>query len=145
MKRKSLICLITILVSIFYLTGLSFTAEEKKGEIKVTSRIVTIHPSEGLRPPMVTADLGTTIVWLNRDRSPVELLFLDPKITLACGAPVNFFIGKNGAFESAKIPFGGTASLCFTKIGKFDYVVKSSRTFYDKTLQRDHRGSINIR
>jgi hypothetical protein len=75
----------------------------------------------------------------------VEILFLDPKITLACGTPVNFILGKDGAYESAKIPLGGTASLCFTKNGKFDYVVKSSRTFYNQTLAREHRGSIIIR
>jgi len=145
MKRKSLVCLITILVSIFYLTGFTFAAEEKTKEIKVMSKIVTIHPSEGLRPPIVIADLGTTVVWLNRDRTPVEILFLNPNITIACGSPVNFSLGKDGAYESAKIPLGGTASLCFIKNGKFDYVIKPSRTFYQQTLAREHRGSILIR
>lgn len=145
MKRKHLIRLITILVGIFCLTGLTFAAEEKKGEIKVASKVVTIHPSEGLTPAKVTADLGTTIVWLNRDRSPVEILFLDKKITIACGSPVNFYLGKDGAYESAKIPLGGTASLCFIKNGTFDYVVKSSRTFYTGTIDREHKGTITIR
>ena len=145
MKRIHLIYLITILVGIFCLTGLTFAAEEKKEEIKVASKVITIHPSEGLRPGKVTADLGTTIVWLNRDRSEVEILFLNKMVTIACGAPVNFTIGKSGAYESAKIPLGGTASLCFIKNGTFDYVVKSSRTFYTGTIDREHKGTITIR
>jgi plastocyanin len=144
MKRKHLICLITILVSIFCLTGLTFAAEEKKEEIKVSSRVVTIHPSEGLRPANITSNLGTTIVWLNRDRSEVEIFFIDKKVTIACGSPVNFTVGKSGAYESAKIPFGGTASLCFLKNGKFDYVVKSSRSLLESDIRREHRGTITI-
>lgn len=145
MKRKHLIYLITILVGIFCLTGLTFAAEEKKEEIKVASKIITIHPSEGLRPGKVTADLGTTIVWLNRDRSEVEILFLNKMVTIACGAPVNFTIGKSGAYESAKIPLGGTASLCFIKNGTFDYVVKSSRPTLEGDIRREHKGTITIR
>ena len=82
MKRKHLIYLITILVGIFCLTGLTFAGEEKKEEIKVSSKVITIHPSEGLRPANVTADLGTTIVWLNRDRTEVEILFLNKRLPL---------------------------------------------------------------
>jgi plastocyanin len=145
MKRKGLITFIAIYMGIFLLVGVTFAAEEKKAEIKVVSKVVTIHPSEGLVPPTVTADLGTTVVWLNRDRSPVEILFTDKKVTIACGSPVNFIIGKGGAYESAKIPFGGTASLCFLNNGSFDYVVKSSRTFYTGTIERDHKGTITIR
>ena len=145
MRRKHLIYLITILVGIFCLTSFTFAAEEKKEEIKISSKVITIHPSEGLTPASVTADLGTTIVWLNRDRSEVEILFLNKMVTIACGAPVNFTVGKNGAYESAKIPLGGTASLCFIKNGTFDYVVKSSRTFYTGTIDREHKGTITIR
>jgi len=147
MKRKHLIYLITILVGIFCLTGLTFAGEEKKEEIKVSSKVITIHPSEGLRPANVTADLGTTIVWLNRDRTEVEILFLNKKVTIACGAPVNFTVGKDGAYESAKIPFGGTASLCFIKNGTFDYVVKSTRPIKVKQglPGGEHRGTITIR
>ena len=147
MKRKHLICLVTILVGIFCLTGFTFASEEKQEEIKVSSKVVTIHPSEGLRPANVTADLGTTVVWLNRDRSEVEVLFLNKMVTIACGSPVNFTVGKSGAYESAKIPLGGTASLCFIKNGTFDYVVKSSRPIKVKRglPGGEHRGTITIR
>jgi len=145
MKRRSLIGLIIILIGVFYLTGLTFAAEKKDAEIEVISKIVTIHPSEGVRIITLTSNVGTTVVWLNRDRSPVEILFLDKKVTLACSSPVNFFVGKGGAYESAKIPFGGTASLCFTEKERYEYVVKSSRTFYDQRLAREHRGDVWIK
>ena len=73
------------------------------------------------------------------------MLFLDKKVVLACDAPVNFFVGKDGAYESGKIPFGGTAGLCFTEKGKYDYIVKSSRTFYLIKEQNEYKGTILIK
>ena len=145
MKRKSLISMIAIFMGIFYLTGLALAAEEKTEEIKVSSKIVVINEFEGAKPANLTSKIGTTVVWVNHSRSPLEILFLDKKVVLACGTPVNFFVGKDGAYESAKIPFGGTASLCFTEKGKYEYTVKVSRTFYHRTLDRDHRGLIWIK
>ena len=81
---------------------------------------------------------------MNHSRTPYEILFLDKKVVLACGSPVNFFVGKNGAYESAKIPFGGTASLCFTEKGKYDYKTKASRTFYLDMEKEEHKGVIWI-
>jgi len=85
------------------------------------------------------------VIWLNRSRHPIEILFLNKQVVLACGSPVNFIVGKGGAYESAKIPFGGTASLCFLEKGRFDYKVNSSRTFYDREFLTDQRGSIVIK
>ena len=146
MKRKSLIYVITVLIGTFYLTGLTFSAEEKKEEIKVINKIVVLKEFEGAVPATFTSNAGTTVIWVNHSRSPLEILFLDKKVVLACGSPVNFFIGKDGAYESAKIPFGGTASLCFTEKGRYDYIVKASRTFYPSgDIERDHRGTILIK
>ncbi|KPJ58843.1 MAG: hypothetical protein AMJ42_02515 [Deltaproteobacteria bacterium DG_8] len=146
MKRKGLICLVTILISIFFLTGLTFAVEEKTEEIKVINKIVTISAREGARPETLTSQPGTTVVWVNHSSSPLEILFLDKKVTLACGSPVNFFIGKDGAYESAKIPFGGTASLCFMEKGKYDYIIKVSRTFYpEPRTKKEHRGTVWIK
>jgi hypothetical protein len=81
---------------------------------------------------------------VNQFRSPVEILFVDKKVVSACGAPVNFFIGKDGAYESAKIPQGGTASLCFTEKGEYEYTIRSSRTFYPRSGKAEHRGGVKI-
>ena len=81
---------------------------------------------------------------MNHSRQPAEILFLDKKVTLACNAPVNFFVGKDGAYESAKIPFGGSASLCFIEKGSYDYAYKTSATFYPMQ-EKEHRGTIVIK
>ena len=141
MKRKRLIAIITILISVFCMTGLSFAAEEKAEEMKVIQKIVVVETRAGLSPATLVSKPGTTVIWVNQSKQPAEILFTDKKVTLACGSPVNFFIGKDGAYESAKIPFGGTASLCFTEKGKFEYIYKASSTFYP--LQKmEHKGII---
>jgi plastocyanin len=118
-------------------------AEEKTEELKVVNRIVSVSTNQGLMPANLTTSPGTTVIWVNHSRDPIEILFMDKKVTLACGSPVNFFVGKDGAYESAKIPFGGTASLCFTEKGRFDYMFKKSSTFYPME-DREHKGYVLI-
>jgi plastocyanin len=150
MMRKSLITIIAILIGVFYLTRLTIAAEEKTEEIKLINKVVVISTSEGVKPSSLNSKLGTTVIWVNHSRTPQEILFLDKKVVLACGSPVNFFVGKDGAYESAKIPFGGTASLCFTEKGKYEYIVRpSSKGVRDylsrERKKRDHRGIIWIK
>lgn len=146
MKRKRLIKGAAIFVLMFCLPVFAYAAEEKaEEEIKIINRIVVLSASEGAKPVTVTSEIGTTVIWLNRSRHPIEILFLDKQVVLACGSPVNFIVGKGGAYESAKIPFGGTASLCFLEKGRFDYKINSSRTFYDREFLTDHRGSVVIK
>ncbi len=165
MLRKGVVIVCVLIMGIVYLAGPGSAAEqeavatgeqvvadekamaaEKAAEIKVINKIVTLHENEGATPQTLTSEPGTTVIWVNHSRSPIELLFLDKRVALACGSPVNFFIGKDGAYESAKIPFGGTASLCFLEKGRYDYAIKVSSTFYpQKELMRDHRGMIWIK
>ena len=146
MRGKNLITIITVSLGFFLLAGLSFAAEEAE-EIKIDAKIVNIDINKGLSPVTITGKRGTTVIWINNSRAPHELLFLDKKVILACGAPVNFFIGKDGAYESGKIPFGGAASLCFTEKGKYEYELRSSKTFYKSysPVEREFRGSIVIK
>jgi plastocyanin len=138
MKRKSLAVALVVLLGISCLLSISLAAEE----IKISTKVVAISAS-GADPITVTSDTGTTVVWMNQFRSPIEILFVDKKVALACGVPVNFIIGKNGAYESAKIPQGGTASLCFTEKGEYEYTIRSSRTFYPGRVE--HRGGVKIK
>ena len=128
MKREIIITIIAILLGIFCLTGLTVAAEEETEELKLINKIITFGDYEGLRPLTLTSKPGTAIIWVNNSRFPIELLFLDKKVVLACGSPVNFFVGKDGAYESNKIPSGGTASLCFIEKGKYEYKIQSSKT-----------------
>ena len=142
-KMMSIVVVISLLVglgSIHYISR----AEEKKEAVKMTHKIVTIGTSEDVqpKPTVITSHPGTTVIWVNYSSYPVELLFLDKKVTYACGTPVNFFVAKDGSYESTKIPLGGTASLCFIEKGDYPYLVKSSRTFYH--VKTEYRGSIVI-
>jgi len=144
MRRKRFVAIVIVLIGVFCMTGLSFAAEEKAEEIKVIQKIVVIEERAGLSPATLDSEPGTTVIWVNQSKQPAEILFTDKKVTLACASPVNFFIGKDGAYESAKIPFGGTASLCFTEKGKFEYIYKASSTFYP--LQKmEHKGIVWIK
>lgn len=143
MKRSSVIGSAVALIMVISLAGISTGAEETKADLEVISTIVSISAYEGIMPATFKSKPGTTVVWLNRSRIPAEVLFLDKKVTVACGSPVNFFIGKDGAYESGKIISRGTASLCFTEKGSYDYVVKPSGTFY-KPGEKEFQGSITI-
>jgi len=145
MKRTTLTAVITCYMGFLFLLAPSFAAEKKMEGMKVVNKIVTVSGYEGAQPSTLNSAPGTTVVWVNHDRQPVEILFLDKKVVLACGSPVNFFVGKDGAYESGKIPFGGTASLCFIEKGKYEYVVKSSRTFYPLGEDKRRQGIIWIK
>jgi len=145
MKRRSLIITVTVLIGAFLLTGLTIAAEEKKEDMKIVNKIVVLDEYEGASPATASSTQGTTIIWVNHSRSPLEVVFLDKKVVLACGSPVNFIVGESGAYESAKIPFGGTASLCFTQKGKYEYIIKVVRRSLPATIVRDNRGTILIK
>ena len=144
MKRNRVIILMVFSLGLFPLANPGFAAEEKTEELKVINRLITIGDFEKVKPDTLTSSPGTTVIWVNHSRFPIEILFLDKKVVLACGSPVNFFVGKDGAFESSKIPSGATASLCFTEKGKYEYKVKSSTTFYVGRIERGHQGFIQI-
>ena len=143
-------------MTIFCCTGIINAAEEvvppseelEAEQLKLVNKIVRISEKEGAFPQTLIAEPGTTVIWINNARSVLEVLFLDKKVTLACGSPVNFFVGKDGAYESGKIPYGGTASLCFLEKGTYDYMVRVNRTWHKPALGglgQDHRGRVEIK
>ena len=136
---------ISISLVIFCMSGPTFAAEE--AEIKVEVKVVSITTDKGLSPATINAKRGTTVIWVNKTFVPQEILFTDKKIVLSCDAPVNFFVGKERAYESGKIPFGGIASLCFIEKGKYEYEMRSSKTFYESyaPMKREYKGSISIK
>lgn len=142
MNRKK-IAFISLVAVWMCLAGPAGAAEEKSDEMKLINKVVRVHHEQGVMPATLTSPPGTTVIWVNQSRTPAEILFLDKKVVLACGSPVNFFVGKDGAYESGKLPFGGTASLCFTEKGKYEYIFRSSSTFYP-VKDREYRGIIWI-
>lgn len=139
--------MVIVLLCAIAFSGLMVVAQEEAPATTILNKIVVVKESQDPIPTTLKVSPGTTVIWVNHSRRPQEILFLDKKVLQACGSPVNFFIGKDGAYESAKIPFGGTASLCFTEKGKYDYQVKSSETFYGAAhpaLQKDFKGIVWI-
>ena len=144
MKKIFLCTMLLCCLGFFYSAGLSSSSEEETAQGKIVNKIVIINEYEEVNPLVLTSTPGTTVIWVNNSRTPVEILFYDKQVTLSCGSPVNFFVGRGGVYESNKIPFGGTASLCFVENGTFEYKIKSSRTFYMKRIERDSKGKIVI-
>jgi hypothetical protein len=95
MARRGLVIIVALCMVMCCLNGIIFAAEEEAEELKVTNRIVRISAKEGAVPSNLTSEPGTTVIWVNNARSILEVLFLDKKVTLACGSPVNFFVGEN--------------------------------------------------
>ena len=144
MERKSIIALTVLIMGGIYPAGLSFAEEEKQQELKIVNKIITVD-HEGTRPVTLTSKPGTTVIWVNNSRFPIEILFLDKQVTLSCGSPVNFFVSEDKTYESNKIPSGGTASLCFMEEGSYEYKIKSSQTFYAGRIQRGEKGTVIIK
>lgn len=145
MKRNGFIIACAFCIGVMSVSSIPCTAQETTEPMELVNKVVTITTHYGIKPPDVISTPGTTVIWLNQTNTPHEILFLDKKVVMACSSPVNFFVGKDGAYESAKIPFGGTASLCFLEKGTYEYSVKPSRTFYQWTKDEAHEGRVVIK
>ena len=97
-------------------------AEAKASEEVIKTVILKKEPA-GISPRTLKVKLGTTIVWLNNDKGPITIKFIE-KLGIACKAPVNFYADLWGHYETGKIPEGGTASICFIYKGEYSYEVK---------------------
>lgn len=144
MEKRIYSSVVLWLMGLISFAAVVVAADQPAEETKEDNRIVAVSARAGLNPSTLQLAPGTTIIWVNHSSQPAEIHFLEKKVTLACGAPVNFFIGEDGAYESAKIPFGGTASLCFVEKGKFEYVYRASATFYPLS-EKEHKGIIWIK
>ena len=144
MKGKTVIAMAALFLGALFLDGSLLAAGEEKESLKVTNKIIIINEYKEVKPDTLSSPIGTTVIWVNHSKTPVEILFYDKSVTKACGSPVNFSVGRGGAYESGKIPFGGTASLCFIEKGRYDYMIKSSATFYTNRVQRDNKGVIVV-
>ncbi len=112
-------CLIAICLNAKNLQG-----AEIKPDMKLHGSKIINVTNDNLGPRKLTVDRGTTVIWLNNTQSIMEIEFTGKQVTLACGAPVRFFVNESGSFTSHKILPNGVASLCFIDEGEYDYEVK---------------------
>lgn len=131
-------CLLLAAV-LFASYGIVRAAEKSAAE--PISTIILKHEPDSITPLNLKVKIGTTIVFLNNDSGPVTIKFLD-KLGIACKAPVNFYADLWGNYETAAIPQGGTASLCFIYNGTYKYEVKRLITVQDKASEQIATGTI---
>lgn len=143
MRKRNLIYIVVILISIFFIVGDSSADEIKKEESKKIHKTVIIHEEEGVTPKILNAEIGVIVNWVNLSLVEAEIRFIDKKVNDAADCPVDFFIGKDGTYESKKMCAGCTTSLCFQKKGRFEYIIKEYRTFHGG--EKEFRGTILIK
>ena len=144
MKRAlSITCSLAIVI--VCMVGHLFAAEEKTETLTITNKIVVVKTVEQPDPVTLFGQPGTTVIWVNHSKYPVEVIFTEKQVVLACGSPMNFFVNKEGTYESHKIPSGGTASLCFTEQGRYVYKTKPSKNFPLGKKGKEHSGTIWIK
>ncbi len=120
-------------------------AEEKTDDMNIVNKIVVVKTFEEPSPLTLFAPQGTTVIWVNHSRYPVEILFIEKKVVIACSSPANFFVGENGSYQSNKIPSGGTASLCFIDKGRYVYKTYPSKNFVLGKKGKEHIGTVWIK
>jgi len=91
-------------------------------------KIIRLHYMGGITPTEITVEPGTTVIWVNDSRSPVEIQFEGQQVTMACKSPVHFIVDEKGSFVSDRIPQGSVASLCFVEKGEYTYVARKAPT-----------------
>ena len=147
MSRIGKVLFVALIICFFCFPAFSHGAEDVPEEMQLTTKNIFIKNNRVVEPATLTSNLGTTVVWINTSSFPIEIIFLGKKVTLACGSPMNFSIDKDGAFHSAIIPRGGTASLCFIDKGTFTYKIESAGTLlmeYGKKERKVSKGTVVI-
>jgi plastocyanin len=102
-------------------------------------QIIRIHYSGAVLPESLTVKQGSTVVWINESKSPVEIQFEGKQVTLACKNPVHFVLHEDGFFISDRIPTGAVASMCFIEPGEFSFVARKVPTSYSDSLSDRQR------
>ena len=143
--KRSVLFVVCLVLSLFGLTGQDIFADEKTDDLTITNKIVVVKTFEEPDPVTLFATVGTTVIWINHSKYPVQVVFLEKQVVLACGSPVNFVVGKDGTYESNKIPSGGTASLCFTEKGRYSYKTIPSKKFIVGKKGKEHFGTVWVK
>ena len=143
--KHSVIIGVCLSLFLFGLTVQDIVADEKTDDLTITNKIVVVKTFEEPDPVTLFGTVGTTIIWINHSKYPVQVVFLEKQVVLACGSPVNFVVGKDGTYESNKIPSGGTASLCFTEKGRYSYKTIPSKKFIVGKKGKEHFGTVWIK
>lgn len=109
-------------------------------------QIIHLRHIDGIAPAEAVVKPGTTVVWLNESRAPVELQFQGRQVSIACKSPVHFIVDESGSFISDRIPEDSVASLCFVEKGEFAYSLRKAGGRPDQgTKAKECKGRIIVR
>lgn len=138
MKKISIVLLGCFMLAAY--TGVAAAQSEKMKE-KIApdkniniNKIIRIHYSGAVIPESITVKPGSTVVWINESKSPVEIQFEGKQVSLACKNPVHFVLTENGVFISDRIPNGAVASMCFIETGEFNFIARKVPVAYSDVL-----------
>ena len=151
--NKARIVVALVLAGFFLGVG-AFTGQAGEGEKQIVPeadikahQVIRLHYVGGITPAEVTIAPGTTVIWMNDSRAPLEIQFGGKQVTLACKRPVHFAIDENGSFISDRIPQGSVASLCFVEKGDFTYVARKAYAgsgIPDRQNIKEFKGTIRV-
>ena len=152
MMQIAKVTAITCITVLYFL--MSVCAAQKAPESKIIQeadaqqyQLISISSFPGLSPESVTIQSGTTVIWRNISRKPMEVLFTGKAVTMACKSPIHFIVDEKGSFLSNRIPNGAVASLCFIQPGEFDYSVRTVIEYYrpdNPDRPREAKGKIIV-
>ena len=106
MKRKNLVQIMILIISMCYVIGTSIAAEPSNELSMNSHKTIRVKEKEGIIPQTVTLKPGETVEWVNLSLSEIEIHFLDEKVVDAANHPIHFFICRDGTYESHKICSG---------------------------------------
>lgn len=151
MQKKNIV-MIAVGIIMSCMVAAAVSAEDASEKIQPaldikTHQLIRLNYLAGITPAEVEVKAGTTVIWMNDARAPVQLQFKGQQVTMACKSPVNFVIDENGSFISNLIPQGSVASLCFVEKGTYEYVFyprASGSTYQQRSAKKEYKGIISV-
>ena len=145
------VLLTTLIMFFFICTGFAGAKEATQGKIipeenEFCHKIIHLDTMGYINPSEAAVKSGTTVVWINHAKVPVEICFVGKQITMACKSPVHFVLDEDGSFISNRIPNGAVASICVIEKGEFKYLVRTIPKYSSSgyTKSREFKGSITV-
>jgi hypothetical protein len=127
--KSSTIALLIGLTTL-YLIGMSF-AQDK--EVERTYQVIRLL-SNKIAPQVTTIKLGTVVIWVNEDSTPIEIRFVNANdMVITCEGSKNSVADPEKAI-SQMIPCAGVESLCLVQKGEFKYIVKRGVWEFEGTI-----------
>jgi hypothetical protein len=113
--------------------------------VLMQSENVTVElTTAGPEPRRLVLLPGTTVIWKNVSKNPVQVHFIGKAVSTTCKDPRGFAVGGKGVYSSSPIAPGGIASLCFLEPELYVYEVRPLDQAGRSDDKRHPAGAIQI-